>query len=123
MKTPDERGRILVVEDNDLVRGSLQMHLSNAGYAVEAVDSGATALARLETEGFDLVLTDQRMPGMTGAELVVVLKARWPALPVVMLAGMPPDEPVAALDLVLNKPEDFRKLVPSIEKLLAHPPA
>ena len=118
MKTPDERGRILVVEDNDLVRGSLQMHLSNAGYAVEAVDSGATALARLETEGFDLVLTDQRMPGMTGAELVVVLKARWPALPVVMFTGTPPYKPVPGLDLLLHKPEDFCLLVPAIEKLL-----
>ena len=117
------RRRILVVDDEDLIREVLDLHLFQSGYAVTAVDSAAAALARLETESFDLVLTDYDMAGMTGVELAVVIKTRWPALPVVMLAGMPPDEPVAALDLVLNKPEDFRKLVPSIEKLLAHPPA
>ena len=117
------RRRILVVEDEDLVRGILDLYLSQAGYVVMVVGSGASALARLEEESFDLVLTDHKMPGMTGTELAVVIKTRWPALPVVLLTGFPPDEPIGALDLILKKPEDFRILVPAIEKLLARPPS
>lgn len=114
----DERGRILIVEDMEFVRHALQAFLSEAGYAVEAVASGAAALARLKTGAIDLVLTDHRMPGMTGAELVVALKTRWPKLPVVMFTATAPREPVPGLDLLLHKPGDFRLIVPAIEKLL-----
>lgn len=58
--------RILVIDDDPLVRRSLQMLLSQAGYAVEAAASGMEGLEKLPEGHFDLVMTDVRMPEMDG---------------------------------------------------------
>ena len=65
-----QRLRLLVVDDDDLVRGTLVGLLLEDGHSVEAVASGASALALLRHHEFDLVVADFLMPGMTGAELI-----------------------------------------------------
>jgi CheY-like chemotaxis protein len=66
----DQRLRLLVVDDDDAVRATLAGLLVEDGHAVEAVASGTSALALLNEHGFDLILVDFFMPGMTGAELI-----------------------------------------------------
>jgi signal transduction histidine kinase len=66
----DQRLRLLVVDDDDAVRATLAGLLVEDGHAVEAVASGTSALALLHEHGFDLILVDFFMPGMTGAELI-----------------------------------------------------
>lgn len=66
----DHRLRLLVVDDDDAVRATLAGLLVEDGHAVEAVASGNSALALLREHGFDLILVDFFMPGMTGAELI-----------------------------------------------------
>jgi len=64
--------RVLVVDDEELFRAPLVVGLSERGFDVDAVESGHTALTRLAQEPFDVILLDQRMPRMTGLD---VLKA------------------------------------------------
>lgn len=67
---------ILLVDDEPLERGSLSLMLQQEGYHVTAVEDGLAALDLLEKEQFDIVVTDMRMPRMTGMELLKALKER-----------------------------------------------
>lgn len=82
-------GRILVVDDVDLLRDFAQKFLEMAGFTVLATDSGQQALSMLETsaEPVDLILTDYNMPGMNGADLVKQVAARWPAMKFILVSG------------------------------------
>jgi two-component system response regulator FlrC len=79
--------RILVVDDESGMRLGLTEVLERAGYVVTAVADGATALEVLERERHALVLSDMRMPGMGGAELLAAVRTRHPAIPVVMMTA------------------------------------
>ncbi|MCG3134664.1 MAG: Transcriptional regulatory protein GlrR [Planctomycetes bacterium] len=79
--------RVLVVDDEPDLRQGLAMLLGQAGFAVRAAESGGAALAALDRESADLVLTDLQMPGMSGADLLVEVKRRAPSTVVVVLTG------------------------------------
>ena len=81
--------RILVVDDEPTVRRMLVRLLSEAAYeVVEATDGeGALSIALRNEAGFDLVITDIKMPGMDGRELGRHLKAVLPGLPVLYISG------------------------------------
>ncbi len=70
MKAMDLRGRILIVEDDEPQRQILERHLGKSGHAVMAVDSAEAALNCVAEFGPDVVLSDVRMPGMSGYELL-----------------------------------------------------
>jgi PAS domain S-box-containing protein len=79
---------VLVVDDDPLVLTSTAAMLEDLGYAAAEASSGMQALEMLESgRSFDVVLTDQAMPGMTGVQLAAAIKARWPSLPVVLGTG------------------------------------
>lgn len=82
-----DRIRILVVDDEDSMRRFLSILLEKEGFAVTTVPGGAEALRRLEQESFDLLLTDLKMPGMSGVELLEKAVERDPALPVLILTA------------------------------------
>lgn len=115
------QSRILVVDDEQLVRTALQLYLTHAGHAVELAESAEQALACLDTEKFDCVVTDNRMPGMTGLELAVAIRTRWPSLRIMMFTAEPPEEALSTVDLVLHKPADIPILAQSIRVLLERP--
>ncbi len=81
--------RILVAEDDSGVRILVSRALALEGHDVTTAEDGADALDRLiETNGaFDLVLSDIRMPAMTGIELAHEIAASWPDLPVLLMTG------------------------------------
>jgi DNA-binding NtrC family response regulator len=81
------RARVLVVEDEPYVRQSLLEVLSARDYEAEAAGSVAEALALLARSPVDVVLTDLKMPGQDGRELVRRLQATAPDVPVVVLTG------------------------------------
>lgn len=78
---------ILVVDDDENVRWVTQTQLEDAGYRVTEVPSGEAALAVLEKERPSLVLTDLRMPGISGIELLERIRAQEPELPVVLMTA------------------------------------
>jgi DNA-binding NtrC family response regulator len=80
---------VLVVEDEDLVRGLVVSALEDEGYDVVAAANGddALAAAAARTAPVDLVLADVVMPGMSGPVVVEHLLARWPGTNVVFMSG------------------------------------
>ncbi|MFN9580901.1 MAG: response regulator [Novosphingobium sp.] len=81
-------GRVLLVEDEDMVRAVAERALTRAGYTVTAAADGDEGLAYVEQGAeFDLVLSDVVMPGMDGPAMVREIRARHPALPVLFMSG------------------------------------
>jgi CheY-like chemotaxis protein len=76
--------RILVVDDEPMVRALIARALTDAGYEVVAVADGRAALdaARGAQVGFDLIVTNSYMPGLSGAELVSRIRQDFPDLPI-----------------------------------------
>jgi CheY-like chemotaxis protein len=121
MEAQAQQRRILVVDDEPHIQEAISLLAAWGGFPAQGVSSAKEALALLEKESFDLVITDNRMPGMSGAELAAAVKARWPSLPVVMFTAYPPAKPLPAIDLLLIKPTDGLILVQSLKKLLHRP--
>ena len=90
--------RILLVDDDEALGRYLARALTRGGFEVtHELDSGG-ALQRIETESWDLVITDIELPGMTGLELLDRVRQRLPDLPVAVLTGHPTvDYAVSAL--------------------------
>jgi DNA-binding response OmpR family regulator len=76
--------RILVVDDEPMVRALIARALTDAGYEVVAVANGRAALdaARGAEAGFELIITNNYMPGLSGAELIARVRADFPDLPI-----------------------------------------
>ncbi|RMG40477.1 MAG: sigma-54-dependent Fis family transcriptional regulator [Candidatus Dadabacteria bacterium] len=79
--------RILVVDDDPQMQLAVQTTLGRAGHKVTCAANGVAALALLEKQEFDLIISDQRMPEMTGQELLKLTTERWPELPFVMITA------------------------------------
>jgi two-component system cell cycle response regulator CpdR len=113
--------RILLAEDDDTMRHYLARALERVGYAVDTVDRGTAALALLETQSFDLLLTDIVMPEMDGIELAQKASVFAPDMRVMFITGF------AAVALkagkaapsakVLSKPFHLRDLVAEVDRL------
>ena len=82
-----ERMPILVADDEEAIRGILSQVLIEEGYAVTAAGSGETALALFRQSPFPLVITDIRMGGMSGIELLKTIKAESPGTEVIIITS------------------------------------
>lgn len=116
---PQRSARILVVDDEHMVRSVLSKLLSLKGHTVSLAASGAEALVLMDTEEFDVVFTDHGMPEMNGRQLARAIRRRFPDLPIVLLTGDTeagkPDEDV---NVVLTKPFMIDDLNATIQDLL-----
>ena len=81
--------KVLVVDDDEVVRLSHLRSLKNAWCNAEAVWSGDEALRAMEQQRFDVVLLDLRMPGTDGMSVLKTIKERWPESEVVVITGYP----------------------------------
>jgi len=84
---PSRTVRILVVDDNEIMREAVDETLIGAGYATDVFDNPADALAHARRRDPDLVVTDLRMPGMTGIELIRALREHGCQAPVVVVTA------------------------------------
>lgn len=104
--------RILVVEDDPATRGLLARHLAALGCCVDPVADGQAALSLWERNAYDLVLTDIRIPGMNGLELIARIRAseapRARSIPIIAVTGDAASEPAPAVpagaSAVMRKP-------------------
>ena len=78
---------VLVVDDEKNMRLSLQTMLRDEGYTTRLAESAESALELLANEEFFMVITDARLGGMSGYELLARIRARWPDLPTLMLTA------------------------------------
>jgi CheY-like chemotaxis protein len=79
---------ILCVDDETIPRTLRKLILEKQGYEVIVATSAIEALEILKAGHFDLVLTDQMMPGMTGTDLTKRIKSTMPRMPVIIISGM-----------------------------------
>jgi CheY-like chemotaxis protein len=112
---------VLLVDDGDETRLTTKWFLGNFGYAVDSVRSAEEALALFDSKLHDVVITDNRMPGMSGNEMAHIIKLRSPSTPVLMYTGMPPEDQ-SCLDAVLQRPTHLLVLKDAVEKLLSLQP-
>ncbi len=114
--------RVMVVEDNEIVRSTFLQYLELMGHVPRGVASGGDAIAILEHENMDLLITDLAMPGMSGLQLVERIRKNLPMMPVILISGwaMQQDEPrirLAGIDHVIQKPctmEQFKEIVDKV---------
>jgi two-component system response regulator AtoC len=114
---------ILVVDDERLVRWSLQQKLEQWGYHVSLAEDGTTALGRFQIDNPDLITLDMKLPDMTGLELLAELRNRHCQAPVIMITAFGVvDDAVRSLKLgaydFIEKPINFEKLENSIRNAL-----
>ncbi len=111
-----ERGNALVVDDEEPIRSLVARLLRDLGYRPRVADGAAQALRMTESEAFALVVADYEMPGMSGLELIRIVRARWPQTRFILMTGRI-DAAVlreVGAGTVLSKPfalEDVRRAV------------
>ena len=115
------RRRVLVVDDEAMIREVITAYLSEDGYVVEEAVNGRDALEKFCAGDFHMVLTDLEMPEMEGDELARELKKRKPSVPVILLTGhggamIAGREKPEGVDLVLGKPFTMAGLQTALAK-------
>jgi CheY-like chemotaxis protein len=117
------RARVLVVDDEPDFLEVMQLVLESEGYDVAVAESGPRALDRARQAPFDLVITDMRMPGMSGLETLVALREIDPRLRVIVATGFASEETrlrfeeEGACDY-LTKPIDLGELLTRVDAAL-----
>jgi CheY-like chemotaxis protein len=117
----EQPARILVVDDHEGIRRLLERVLAGEGYEVVGLESGLAGLeaALIAERPYDLLITNNHMPGMSGSELVAHVRAAYPGLPILHLddqsqgaVRLPPDIPNLA------KPLNIEDLLDNVRQLL-----
>ena len=111
--------KVLVVDDQEIICELIAAHLSGDGHEPTTLSDAIEALAQFDGGNFDLVITDQSMPGMSGEQLATKIKEKKPGTPVIMLTGFGDDvftdgKAPAGVDRVLSKPvasEQLRRAI------------
>lgn len=112
--------RVLVVDDEPMLRRLVARALTDAGYMVDEASDGLAGWELARSTPFDLVITDSRMPRLSGPEFVRRLHEFNPALPVLQLSGSDRRPMVIP---TLFKPFEMAELVRAVRELLAESPA
>ncbi|MBN1421124.1 MAG: sigma-54-dependent Fis family transcriptional regulator [Planctomycetes bacterium] len=119
------RGKILIVDDEELMRDSLSETLGRTGHSVDAVEDGQRALARLEGGGYDLIITDLKMPGIDGLDLLGRVREQSGDVPIVLMTAYATIETAVeamkrgAFDYIV-KPFDGDALRVVVDRALVH---
>ncbi len=113
--------RVLVVEDEPLVREVVTVYLNEDGHAVDTAKNGREGLEKFKSGEFDVVLTDRAMPEMNGDQLAAQIKLLRPDMPVILLTGfgdlmMDVGERPSGVDLIVSKPFTLNSLREALSK-------
>jgi CheY-like chemotaxis protein len=84
---PDTSARLLIVDDEPLIRMSMSHVLTEIGYCVRSAIDGFAALLEIRQKAPDILVSDLNMPGMSGFELLSVVRRRFPAIKVIAMSG------------------------------------
>jgi DNA-binding NtrC family response regulator len=84
-----DKTKILIVDDDEVVRWSYLRSLESISCNVAAASDGEEALQTMEQNAFDVVLLDMRMPGQDGLSVLRTIKQKWPESEVVIITGYP----------------------------------
>jgi DNA-binding response OmpR family regulator len=115
--------RILLVDDDDYAREINAGILIRFGYNVDTAEDGAAAWKALNDHNYDLLITDNRMPRVTGLELIKKVRSEDMTLPIILASGTVPAQelkqnPWMNLDATLSKPFTLAELLDTVTQVL-----
>lgn len=118
-----EQGKILIVDDEPLIRDALAFKLTKDGYSVDTAEDGEKAIELVEGSTYDIIISDVMMPFVSGFELLKILKERGTEAPVLLLTSLNSESAVLkAFDLgaddFMTKPFSPNELSVRIKKLM-----
>lgn len=116
--------KVLVVDDDETIRDTLYELLSES-YACQTAETAEKAVARLEADSYDVVLTDISMPGLSGLELLGHVRQNYPTTPVIIISGIGDQEHaqglirIGAFDFLL-KPFSLEVVEKSVKRAVEY---
>jgi len=122
--------RILIIDDDDTLRGIIAKSLTHAGHTVTQANNGRKGVAQFRADPTDLVITDLVMPEQEGMETIKILHRDFPQTPIIAMSGGLDGSPLY-LDLTrrlgatitLTKPFTLQQLKAAVDQIFAPPPA
>ena len=114
----------MVVEDDEEMRSLLKDFIEAEGFEADSVSNGSEAFRKLVREPFDLVITDIRMPGLTGLDILPGIKKLQPEAPVIVITAFGSEEIQRkafekGANAYLEKPIHFQKLTTLIHDMFS----
>ncbi len=117
--------KILIIDDNVMVRKIIRNIFRNEGYEIEEAENGIEGLDMVKQEPFHLIITDILMPKMEGLELIIHLKRDFPKIKVIAISGGKPYYLYMAkklgIESVFTKPVDPQELLKAVKRLIQFP--
>lgn len=118
--------KILIVDDDALLRDALAFKLSQEGFEPELAADGKKAIQKLESQSYALIISDIMMPFISGFELIEILREKGSRIPIIVLSSL---ESEASVDLALklgaaayiSKPFKPKELLKELKSLLPKP--
>ncbi len=121
--------RILIVDDEEILREAIGMIVESEGYQATCAQNGSEALEIVRRQPFDLVITDMKMPGLDGMEVLREVKLLAPNIKVIIITGFAAEDPSTAIragaDDFIYKVFNRTQLLAAIDRLIGpgKPPA
>jgi CheY-like chemotaxis protein len=118
--------RILLVDDNALGSAARRMILTEAGYTVETAGSGEEAWVMCRNESFDIVVTDYKMTGMNGVELIGLIRSAQSPARIILLSGRistlgMTEKSTGADELISKSNKEVPELLRAVKRLATRP--
>ena len=120
--------KILVIDDEQMVTRSLTKLLKKSGYEVDAANNGTEAMKKVREADFDLIISDIRMPGEDGIEIVKNIRSylrdnKKNKIPEILITGYASEDKYqSAIELevraYINKPFDIKELLETVKEIL-----
>ncbi|MBD3427281.1 MAG: response regulator [Candidatus Omnitrophica bacterium] len=112
--------KVLVVDDERSIRDVLRIFLEKKGFDVTCIDDGSKALSIIDSgEEYDIILLDNRMPGLKGFEVLEEMRKKQTDIPVILLTGsVGVNDDIPSTRAVLRKPIDLNTLIDTINDIL-----
>ncbi|MBI4657205.1 MAG: response regulator [Elusimicrobia bacterium] len=116
--------RVLIIDDDELVRNYVSRALSGRGFTLETAVNGSSAVALMEKEKFDVIICDLKMPDIQGDEVIKRARVLQPGIPVIVISGSMSESSKAVINEMkvegaLLKPfgiDEIRSLVDEVLK-------
>ena len=111
----NDKKRVLVVEDDEEMRSLLKDFIEAEGFETDSASDGSEAFRKLAKESFDLIITDVRMPGLTGLEILPGMRKLQPEASIIVITAFGSEEVCRraferGATAYLEKPIHFHKL-------------
>ena len=107
---------ICLIDDDDLVRDAVSLNLVDNGHVVQAARGGEEALVFLGQGPPDVLVTDLKMRGINGTDLMAIARRQYATLPIVVVSGQAAPLDLKDADVFLPKPFTSKKLIAAIDE-------